>query len=489
MNTDLAGMKIRRVRKQAGLTQGELAGRAGISASYLNLIEQNKRPVAGALLDRVARGLGVERSVLDGETERRIVDELKEIAADPAVSGSSRGRGPAEEFVGRHPGWADLLLGIYRAYRQRSQDVLALVDRLNRDPFLGESVHRMLTKVTSIRSAAEIVDLPDGIDAADRARFLAIIASDSAELSGTAQSLLDFFESAEMRVRAATPTEQVDAFLFEAQNYFPDLEDFAEDCVRRGSGDDAVRAAMQRASANAGTAGEGGSREMNRFRVLRDFAVEAAAEQFDAILDQHPAMANESARALAALALHSYTAAAILMPYAPFFESAERHRYDLDVLTRLFDVSYEQAAHRLATLRRPGSEGPRFAFMRSDASGFITKRLPVPRLPMPRYGHACPLWVLYGAFQSPGVTMRAFGQLPSGEQFLFFARAIEKSTARAGYPRHLLSIMLACSGLDASRVSAGDGIDRATGTIPLGTTCRLCPRAGCQHRQEAQLTA
>ena len=72
------------------------------------------------------------------------------------------------------------------------------------------------------------------------------------------------------------------------------------------------------------------------------------------------------------------------------------------------------------------AEGVRFAFMRSDPSGYVTKRLPLPRLPLPRYGNACPLWVIYGAFQTPGVTVRSFGELTSGEQFLFFARAIEK---------------------------------------------------------------
>ena len=127
--------------------------------------------------------------------------------------------------------------------------------------------------------------------------------------------------------------------------------------------------------------------------------------------------------------------------------------------------------------------------MRSDASGYVTKRLSLPRLPLPRYGNACPLWVIYGAFQSPGVTARAFGELPSGEQFLFFARAMEKRAPAANLPRHLLSVMLACAAAEAGRVVYGDGIDRAGAMVPLGTVCRLCPRAGCGHRQEAPLIA
>ena len=64
----------------------------------------------------------------------------------------------------------------------------------------------------------------------------------------------------------------------------------------------------------------------------------------------------------------------------------------------------------------------------------MTKRLPLAGLPLPRYGNACPLWAIYGAFQTPGVTARSFGEMPSGERFLFFARAVEKRPADGRLP-------------------------------------------------------
>ena len=125
--------------------------------------------------------------------------------------------------------------------------------------------------------------------------------------------------------------------------------------------------------------------------------------------------------------------------------------------------------------------------MRTDASGYVTKRLPLPRLSLPRYGNACPLWAIHAAFQNPGVSARGFGELPSGEQFLFFARAVEKRPSSAAAPRHLLSVMLACAVDDAGRVAYGDGIDLAKAMAPIGMICRLCPREVCGHRQEAPL--
>src|SRR5690606_10755390 len=124
-----------------------------------------------------------------------------------ALAGSENVPADAEELVGRAAPWAELILTLYRAYQDQAQAVTALADRLNRDPFLGESIHRVLTNVTAIRSAAEILDDPAPISEETRRRFLSIIASDSQKLSEAAQALMAFFDSAQMRVRSATPME------------------------------------------------------------------------------------------------------------------------------------------------------------------------------------------------------------------------------------------------------------------------------------------
>ncbi|NBR41157.1 MAG: XRE family transcriptional regulator, partial [Alphaproteobacteria bacterium] len=46
----MIGHKIRKLRGDLGLTQSDMAAAIGISASYLNLIEHNQRPVTVALL-------------------------------------------------------------------------------------------------------------------------------------------------------------------------------------------------------------------------------------------------------------------------------------------------------------------------------------------------------------------------------------------------------------------------------------------------------
>ena len=76
------GHRIRKRRQELGKSQQGLASQVGISASYLNLIEHNKRPIGGALLHRIADAVGLDSRSLAGTEEARLIAELGEVAAD-----------------------------------------------------------------------------------------------------------------------------------------------------------------------------------------------------------------------------------------------------------------------------------------------------------------------------------------------------------------------------------------------------------------------
>jgi transcriptional regulator with XRE-family HTH domain len=145
-----------------GITQAELARRIGISASYLNLIERNKRRIAGPLLRRAAGALDLGLDELDGAAERRLLETLNEVAHLPDLQALGAEADSAGELIGRYPGWARALAALARSERAATSAARALADRLTHDPFLGETVHRMLTRIAAVRSAAEIlVEFPD----------------------------------------------------------------------------------------------------------------------------------------------------------------------------------------------------------------------------------------------------------------------------------------------------------------------------------------
>src|SRR3546814_16124251 len=88
------GRQIREERQKKRLTQRTLAEAAGISTSYLNLIEHDKRPIAGALLNRIAAALGTDAGRLSGDATTRLAQDLMEIARTHA------GRRSNERSVG-----------------------------------------------------------------------------------------------------------------------------------------------------------------------------------------------------------------------------------------------------------------------------------------------------------------------------------------------------------------------------------------------------
>ncbi len=224
-----------------------------------------------------------------------------------------------------------------------------------------------------------------------------------------------------------------------------------------------------------------------RFELAR-----LAAELFDqgqaidGLLERATQLSTDAARQRARRALSSYLAAAVLLPYEPFLDAALRLRYDLDPLARRFGASFEQACHRLVTLRQPDAAGIPFALLRVDAAGYTSKRFSLPRLALPRYGPACPMWAVYQAFQTPGTIVRQLVEFPDGERLLFVARAVEKSRPAFTLPRRLLSIMLACDALHADRTVYGGGLDlsSAAPAVPVGPSCRLCVRRDCLYREE-----
>ena len=74
------------------------------------------------------------------------------------------------------------------------------------------------------------------------------------------------------------------------------------------------------------------------------------------------------------MGLANYVAGALILPYQQFLQAAEQAQYDLDVLSRQFDVGFETVCHRLSTLQRPEAPGIPFFFVRVDRAGNISKR-------------------------------------------------------------------------------------------------------------------
>ncbi|MEQ8710671.1 MAG: short-chain fatty acyl-CoA regulator family protein [Rhodospirillales bacterium] len=495
------GQRIRHRRLGNKISQTSLARDVGISAAYLNLIEHDKRQIGGALLGRIAACLDIDRSELSGAEEGELIQELEAILRTQDLKGLDEAA--ARDMVARNADWAQALITLHRRYRNMSEQALALSDRLGQDPSLVALSHAILTQITSIRSFAEILQDVDDLEPASRQRFSGIIASQSDQLGSDARAMIELLSGDAERPEGSSPEKETDDFIIWNRNYFPALEE-AVDRLRGELGrlDERLGVSIaDRLTEKHGmilTFGKGDAalppnvlnldesapEPTRRFRHARHLAgLEFAPLLDDLVRDDR--LTKEDSRERARHALQSYAAAALLMPYDAFFEAAETGRYDIERLAGRFRGSIEQVAHRLVTLRRPGSEGIPFSFLRADPAGNISKPFSIPDLRMPRFGGACPLWALYEALGSPDRTVAQMAEMPGGNRYLFIARRVSRPTDGFPDPPTVHAIMLGCEAANAHRTVYGDGFQRPV--VKAGFNCRSCPRERCGQRAVAPI--
>ena len=210
---ELTGSRLRERRIALGLRQAELAAAAGISASYLNLIEHNRRRVAGEVLLRLAGVLGVEVAALEGGSAAGLAESLRAVAGEPGGEAAETDR--LEEYLGRFPGWAGLTVSLQARVAQLERAVAALNDRIAHDPQLEQALHEVLSAVSSVRSTAGILAQTEDLDAEWRARFHANLYADSERLAQGAGSLVAYLEgAAEAAAPGGTsPEDELDQWL------------------------------------------------------------------------------------------------------------------------------------------------------------------------------------------------------------------------------------------------------------------------------------
>lgn len=464
MTRTILGTRIRERRRNRGLTQAALAQHLGISASYMNLIESNKRPIAGPLLRRTAEALDMRLDELDGLAERRLLESLNEIAHMPALADLGVESESAGELIGRYPGWARALASLARSARESAAAARAMADRIAHDPFLGEAVHRMLTRIAAVRSSAEIlVEYPD-IPPVRRHRFNRIIYDECQALSDVGGALAAYFDNIEETDRTLTPIDEVEALFESREHRFDEIEAAAASI--------ALDLAAHRPS--------------GRWAAAREAAEAELGPLIEQIIAGQDKVESAPARARARRVLTDYAARAILAPMPDFAARAAGLGYDVEALAQEIDLDIDTICHRLTAL--PRQEGaPCFGYFQANAAGTIVEMHGLPGLMLPRYAAACPLWVLFRAQQSPEALMRQRVVFPSGARFVFLAIARQAGPSGFGKPRHYRTGMIALSEADAALTAYGPGA--GVPVEEVGPSCRICPRRGCPHRVDDPLSS
>ena len=432
------GPSLRRFRRDRGLTQIDMAADLEVSPSYIALIERNQRPLTAELLLRLARTYQIDVSTLAGQDDSGGQARLLAALKDPLFADIDLGALEAGDLTANFPGVADAFLRLYTTYQQEQ---LVLADRAAGPIGDGapDPVAESRNFLAARRNCFPLLD-----EAAER------MASAVNEAGGTIAYLKARHG---LRVRRLPPKVMVGSIRR--------LDRHRREIVL----DDELDGASQ------------------SFQLALQLAYLEMEPQIDAAREGG-SFATESGARLARRALAGYAAAAFLMPYAAFAKAAEARAYDVEALGRQFGASFEQTAHRLTTLQKPGHERVPFFFIRVDEAGNVSKRLDGAGFPFARHGGGCPLWSVHQAFRRPRQILTQWLELPDGQRFFSIARTVTAGGGGYGRPRVDRAIALGCAAEQAGRLVYTRADAGPPAPTPIGITCRLCHRAECTARSE-----
>jgi transcriptional regulator with XRE-family HTH domain len=369
----LTGTRLRERRLARGLRQADVAAEAGISASYLNLIEHNRRKVTPEVADRLAEVLGLDRAALAGSGAAAMVEGLRSAAGRAHAVLAELDR--LEEFVGRFPGWAGLVADLDGRVQVLERAIAALNDRMTHDPHLSQALHEVLSSLASVRATAAILaETPDlSPDWADR--FHQNLYGDSERLASGAEALVAYLDAGSTMAEQgiAAPQEEVEDWL-----------------SRRG------------------------------------WAI-SDADLADGMEGEVAGLASSAARSLARAYLAQAAADAGVLPEPVLAEAVAAEGADALAIAGRLALEPALVMRRLAVLPSLG-----LGLVVCDGSGTLTLRKPAPGFPLPRFGAACPLWPLYAALGRPQQPIEATVEVAGQGRSLFRVQAWGDTMRPAG---------------------------------------------------------
>jgi predicted transcriptional regulator/transcriptional regulator with XRE-family HTH domain len=452
MGKTFAGARLRRLREERQISQIELARQLNISPSYLNQIEHDARPLTVPVLIRITEVFRVDITYFAPHDTPRLVRDLREAlpvrASLPDLT----------ELATKLPEVAEAVIDLYRRYRQTAEQLTELVGDRDAVPFrsphdqVSDFFYRRQNYVPELDEPAETLAAAIGVRPTE-----------------TLAALQDHLGQ---RLGVRLQLEDAGAMGGELHRFRPGTKTLHLSTSLR-PGQQAIRIAAQVG--------------LLEYADVIDEIIEV--EQARVTGPQSPTYDDLQTRILLRVGLANYFAAALILPYGQFLDTAESLRYDIELLTDQFAMGWETVCHRLSTLQRPKARGVPFSFVRVDRAGNMSKRQSATGFPFSRSGGTCPLWNVYEAFSSPGRVMTQVAAMPDGKRYLWIARTVSRHHGGYGQPSKAFAIGLGCELSHAHKLvySAGVDLDATGAATPIGPGCRTCERMNCPQRATAPI--
>lgn len=444
------GPKLRRHRQALGLTQERMGQELDISASYLNLIENNQRPISVPVLLRLVDIYGFDLGDLKGSGDAQLIGDISNALRDPVFEGASISRQEIDAAITHSPKLAAGFSHLYNRFREQQ------------------------TKGAYEGGKAGLGAIEDQDAALYEVRhFLQNNRNYFESLDNLAEALADEMKLEEGDVRTKLTARLRDFHLIRLR-LLPD--DVMGELLRYF---DPHNKCLNLSELLRDTA--------IRFQMAYQIGLLEYRSTIDGIIEASDFKATE-AQNLARVTLANYFAAALLMPYSRFLNEAEEARYDMALLGNRFGTSFEQTAHRLTTLNSPERRGVPFFFLRIDRAGNMSKQYSTGKFHIANFGGTCPLWNIHECFEAPDRIHTQVLELPDETRFFSLAKVVTRGRDTYHQPAQRFALAIGCELNQARRlVYASDHNLEAPNPTLIGPNCYFCDRATCRSRAHAPL--
>ncbi|WP_193369060.1 helix-turn-helix domain-containing protein [Pelagibius marinus] len=450
MRKTLIGPRLRQLRREHKQTQAEMAKALGVSAAYVNLLENNQRSLSVKMLLALSDAYGVDWRDLIKDESSTLLTDLRNAVQDPIFGGSAPDLQELRAAIDHAPRVVGHFLKLYSSHRSALEKMMRLGSERMPDNLLSSSPETIIHDFFR-----------------DHANYF------------------DELEQAAEKLRAAEPCDADDVYamlkgrLYNVHGievHTAPVEEMSQALRIYDEADSVVHLS------------EALDHQNRVFQLAHVLCLVELAEVLES-LTAGSGIRSESGLARCHVELANYFAAAFLMPYEPFHAAAERTNYDVDRIAAAFGVSFEQVCHRLTTLQREGAKGVPFFFLRVDKAGNVTKRFNATSFNLAEYGGACPVWNIHTSFRTPGVIVPQFVELPDGERFFTISRTTDRPVFSRDSQDRRLALSLGCELEHAHRLGYAAPFNIADDGLfsPIGINCHLCPRQACSQRAHQPL--
>ncbi|NBE07026.1 helix-turn-helix domain-containing protein [Paragemmobacter ruber] len=442
MQKTFIGPHLRRLRIERGETQGAMARALGISASYVNLLENNERSVSVSVLLRLFEVYGVDwRDIADEDGTSQLVD-LRAVMQDPLFAETRPDLPQMRAALVHSPGLVQSFLRLHSAYQAATDQLLSLTE--------GEAPQIVATPESAVHNEFR----------RHRNHFRELEEAAFGFWNGAAVEPDETYVALKRRLRDGVG---VTVRLVRVEDLPGTLRQY----------DEARREILLSEALD----------HTNRiFQLVHMCGLLEQRALLDA-LAARSGITDPRGVARLRVELANYFAAAVLMPYDAFLAEARATKYDLDHIATRFGVSFEQACHRATTMQREGAQGVPFFFLRIDKGGNVTKRFNATGFHLAEHGGACPRLDVHTSFRTPGRIVPQFVEMPDRSQFFVFSRTVDRPTWARHAQDNRLAVAMGCAIEHAPEIGYAEAFSVAGARMtPVGINCRICPRAGCDQR-------